>query len=157
MSTILERRVVHCPYQRSRTQLEQMLREPAETGKSETLRLDAPMGSTNGASLHRDVTVTYGSATDPMHFDQPWRVHWEPRAGGPYPDFDGMLTVRADETYRTSLLELKGEYKPPLGVAGAAFDALMGWRVASATAQALLQKLAADIEEHYRSEENAKV
>ena len=61
--------------------------------------------------LVKNVTVSFGAATDPMHFDQPWRIHWKPQAG-PYPEFDGELTVRADETYKSALLELAGSYRP---------------------------------------------
>ena len=41
--------------------------------------------------------VAVTSAEDPTHFDQPWQLHWEPESG-PYPTFDGTLTIHADET-----------------------------------------------------------
>lgn len=99
--------------------------------------------------------VTFGAATDPMHFDQPWRIHWKPD-GGPYPEFDGELTVRADETYATSQLELKGSYEPPGGTLGAAFDWALGSRIASRTAQALLLRIGGEMESHYQRDEAAK-
>jgi hypothetical protein len=105
--------------------------------------------------LSKGVTVTFGSAVDPMHFDQPWRIHWKPQ-GGPYPEFEGELTVRADETYETSRLELRGSYRPPGGIIGAAFDFVAGGRIASATAQALLRRLGNEMVKRYQHDEQAK-
>jgi hypothetical protein len=105
--------------------------------------------------LTKGVIVNFGPATDPMHFDEPWRIHWKPQ-GGPYPEFEGELTVRADETYETSRLELRGSYSPPGGIAGAAFDVVAGGRIASATAQALLRHIGDEMEEHYQRDEEAK-
>lgn len=156
MSTLQERRVLHCPYQRARSYLEAALKEPAEKQESKTIRLQVPIGPPGGVALNKEVAITVGAGKDPMHFDEPWAIHWEPIGGGPYPNFDGTLTVRADETYQSSLLELNGEYKPPLGAAGAAFDAVLGSRIASMTAQELLEKIGNEIERQYRAEEDAK-
>jgi hypothetical protein len=99
--------------------------------------------------------VTFGAAVDPMHFDQPWRIHWTPESGL-YPQFEGELTVRADETYETSRLELRGSYTPPGGIAGAAFDWVAGARIASSTARALLRHLGDEMEARYQRDEQAK-
>jgi uncharacterized membrane protein len=105
--------------------------------------------------LSKGVIVRFGSAVDPMHFDQPWRIRWKPQSG-PYPEFEGELTVRADETYETARLELRGSYRPPGGIAGAAFDLVAGGRIASATAQALLRRIGDEMEAHYQHDERAK-
>jgi hypothetical protein len=105
--------------------------------------------------LSKAVTVTFGAAVDPMHFDQPWRIHWTPESGL-YPQFEGELTVRADETYETSRLELRGSYSPPGGIAGAAFDWVVGARIASATARALLAHIGDEMETRYQHDEKAK-
>src|ERR1700739_3312643 len=133
MSTLLERKIVHCPHKRACEYLEGLLHDSAETKAAIVTRLEVPIHPEDGPMLHKDVTITYGVGVDPMHFDEPWVVHWEPLNGGPYPTFDGTLTVCADETYRTCLLELSGEYQPPLGAAGVAFDSIIGSRIASAT------------------------
>ena len=91
-----------------------------------------------------------------MHLDEPWKVHWTPKDGGPYPDFDGELTVRADEEYDTCVLELRGNYRPPGGVAGKAFDAIVGSRIASATAHELLNSIAREVQQRYERQEAAK-
>ena len=152
MSDLLERRVIACPYHLARGYLAAIIGTRAETGEAAPLSLSLPMP---GGELVKNVVVTFAPAADPMHFDQPWHVHWTPEAG-PYPDFDGELTVRADETYETSLLELRGSYRPPGGPLGAAFDWALGGRIASATAQALLARVGAGMEARYTADEPAK-
>jgi hypothetical protein len=139
--------------------LEDSLRALATTRQPQLLRLRVPInigGNNSGGGIEKDVIVTFGEGADPLHFDQPWTVEWTPRGGGPYPDFEGTLTVRADEDYASSVLELQGRYEPPLGAAGAAFDAVLGSRIASATAREFLRRLGQDIEERYHADEDAK-
>lgn len=150
MSELLERRVVRCPYHLAQGYLAGIV--AARTAAPGTLTLTAAFP---GVELVKELLVTYEPARDPMHFDQPWRVHWKPKSG-PYPEFDGELTVRADENYESSLLELQGSYLPPGGAAGAAFDAAIGKRIASATAQALLERVGAELEESYQRDERSK-
>jgi hypothetical protein len=150
MSDLLERRFVHCPYHLAQRYLADSIGSRLDSSGLLTLTLSLP-----GMELVKKVVVTYGAAVDPMHFDQPWHVHWEPQAG-PYPAFDGELTVRADETYETSQLELKGSYRPPGGALGEAFDKAIGSRIASSTAQALLARFAEELEERYEHDEAKK-
>jgi hypothetical protein len=150
MSELLERRLVLCPYNLAQRYLARRIGSRLSQPGPLSLTLDVP-----GGRLVKHVVVTYEAAIDPMHFDEPWRVHWEPKAG-PYPVFDGELTVRADETYESSLLELKGSYRPPGGAFGAAFDEVVGKHVASATAQALLERIGAELEVCYAQDEKSK-
>lgn len=152
MSELLERRVVACPYHLARQYLEEDLAARAVSNEPGPLSLTLGVP---GGELVKDVVVRYGPASDPMHFDQPWSVSWKPQAG-PYPEFDGELTVRADENYESSLLELKGSYRPPGGALGAAFDWALGGRIAAATAQALLERIGAQMEARYNADEAAK-
>src|SRR5579863_895267 len=152
MSELLETLVLRCPYHLAQGYLADSVGARAASGEQRTLTLTATVP---GMELSKAVMVSFGSAVDPMHFDQPWRIHWKPQ-GGPYPEFEGELTVRADETWETSRLELRGSYRPPGGIAGAAFDLVVGGRIASATAQALLRRLGDDMETHYRHDEDAK-
>jgi hypothetical protein len=158
MSDLLQRHYLACPYQRARTYLEESLRSAASSNQPQILRLRVPIriGNAQTGDLEKEVTVTYGEGVDPMHFDQPWTVQWSPVGGGPYPDFEGTLTVRADEDYTSSVLELQGTYQPPLGIAGAAFDAVAGSRIASATAREFLATVGRNIEERFKSDEAAK-
>ncbi len=155
MTTIHERHFLKCPYIRARQYLHDALQGISQRGESQRLRLDAPL-SLAPAKLEKTVLVRYEHATDPMHFDEPWRVRWTPEGGGPYPDFSGELTVRSDESYRSAILELRGEYVPPFGMAGRAFDLAAGSKIASATARALLARLGEQMEARYQSEEAGK-
>ena len=49
------------------------------------------------------------------------------------------------------MLTLSGSYNAPGGIAGAAFDALVGRRIAKATLVALLEQLSAAAEADYRT------
>jgi hypothetical protein len=128
--------------------------EETRTHMSPTLhRFGVRIGTRDGPGKGRDGELRF--AVDPMHFDQPWRIHWKPESRL-YPEFEGELTVRADETYETSHLELPGSYHPPGGIAGAAFDLVAGGRIASATAQALLHRIGNEMEAHYQHDERTK-
>lgn len=67
-------------------------------------------------------------------------VSWAPRGGGPYPVFHGTLSIQ-DEGAGWSRIDLDGTYQPPFGLVGAAIDAAVGHRVASATASDFLAEL----------------
>lgn len=158
MTHLHEHRYLKCPYTRAKGYIRLAFDEAAKAHTPRTISLQVPFagGDATGA-LHKDVIATYAEGTDPMHFDQPWKIHWTPAEGGPYPDFDGELTVRADEDYPTSILELTGSYRPPLGVPGAIFDAVLGKRIAEATARELLRTIGENMEARYRAEEAAKI
>jgi hypothetical protein len=151
MALLVERRDLRCPYTRARGYLAEALASAAESGNPETLRLRVTM-----LDLERDVVVHYSHGADPMHFDQPWAIRWTPAQAGPYPDFEGTLTVRSGEDYPISILELQGEYTPPFGQAGKVFDAVAGRRIASNTAQVLLKTIGDRMEERYNREEADK-
>src|SRR6516164_3266529 len=152
MSQLSERRVVRCPYHLAQQYLHEIVGVRAESGEESRLTLTV---SGAGLEISKDVGVTFAPAVDPMHFDQPWRIHWNPQSGR-YPEFDGELTVRADEDYKSSVLELQGSYRPPGGALGAAFDWAAGSRIATATAQALLSRIGDGMEARYRRDELAK-
>jgi hypothetical protein len=152
MTKLSECRVVQCPYHLAQRYLADDVCELAKSGKQSHLTLTI---SVPGLELVKDVLVTFGPSVDPMHFDQPWQIHWRPQAG-PYPEFDGQLTVRADETYESARLELTGSYRPPGGALGAAFDWAAGSRIASATARALLARLGDEMKSRYEDDERAK-
>ena len=74
-------------------------------------------------------------------------LEWAPEGGGPFPKFEGNLTLRPNSGQTE--LELKGEYAPPLGEIGAAFDAVVGNKIARATVRMLLENLKAALEEEF--------
>jgi len=156
MTKIEERLYIGCPYVRAREYLHQALEQAARSLLPKLLRLRAAVPATN-MEVAKYVNVTYDHDSDPMHFDEPWRVCWKPEPGGVYPSFRGQLTVRAGENYECAILELTGEYEPPLGTAGRAFDAAIGKRVAADTARKLLSEIGAEMEVRYHREEAAKI
>ena len=83
-------------------------------------------------------------------------VEWEPAGGGPFPRFRGKLTAEGDEDNGDVLLVLNGSYTPPLGIAGQAFDAALGHRIAIATARGLLADVRDTIERAYAASEYKK-
>lgn len=152
MSQLSEHRLVPCPYHLAQRYLADDVADLVTSGKESHLTLTI---SVPGLELVKDVLVTFAPSVDPMHFDQPWHIHWKPQAG-PYPEFDGELTVRADETYESARLELTGSYRPPGGALGAAFDWAAGSRIAGATARALLARLGDEMKSRYEADEKAK-
>lgn len=142
---------VACPYNIAQKYLAADVDDHVQKPRIITLRV--PIADLN---LSKNVVVTFAPGVDPMHMEQPWRVHWTPEAGGPFPDFDGELTVRADEDWNTSILELQGTYVPPGGPLGYAFDRVAGKQIAALTAQSLLENIAHEFELRYREQENKK-
>jgi hypothetical protein len=121
--------------------------------KSRVLDLVVPLkglGLPTELELERAVTVEFRTqrnklliGRDPERID----VAWSPKDGGPYPDFKGSIAIQPASG--NTELELHGEYEPPLGFVGAAFDAVLGNRIAQATANALLGTLKAELERDY--------
>jgi hypothetical protein len=85
-----------------------------------------------------------------------YKVHWEAEGRGPFPVFDGILTVGGDEDYNAFWLTLEGVYVPPGGVAGQVFDAVIGRRIAETTARGLLEQIRSAAEALFAAEERAK-
>lgn len=156
MAQLYQRRYLKCPYNRAQDLLAEAVRGAAQTSQERHLRLTFSIPAVAGGEIVKDVIVTVSPGRDPMHLDEPWKLHWKP-VSGLYPVFDGTLTVRADESYAGSMLELQGAYNPPLGAAGAAFDAILGQRIAAETARELLRRIGSTIETQYRLVEDAKV
>lgn len=151
MTNILEKAYFDIPYGRAKGYLAESLADIAESGQEQVIRLRLPL-----LNMERQVLVRYAASVDPMHFDQPWKISWSPAENGPYPDFDGMLTVRASDDFTNCMLELEGVYTPPLGAVGQIFDAVAGKKIAEATAQSLLQAIGQGMLGRYHQEEAAK-
>lgn len=135
MTHVFERHLLHCPYANAREYLPQTLESAA----------------VHVIPLETNVLVRYKRGRDPLHFNDPWHVYWTAEGGSPYPEFHGDIVVRADAHSRT-VLELYGDYAPPYQTDQKIPDIIAGARKASTTARALLQRIAADIEERYEIE-----
>ena len=150
MTSIRERLYVNCPFGKAPSFLNYYLDQLAHTTQPEgsVLRLEVPLalfGVPSGLNVKRDVIARFSPPAD-SYGAQRTAVTWAPEGGGPFPTFDGFLSVEQDERYGTSSLLLEGEYEPPLGAVGKAFDAAIGRRIALATAHELLHALRRKIE-----------
>lgn len=143
MTNLFEKCQVHVPVERARELLAETLEGVMQGSDPALTRLSV---SYPGGEVSKNVLVTYRKAIDPTRASAPWDVLWTPEGGGPFPDFDGALTIQPNAD-GTAMLELHGAYIPPLGAAGVVFDAVLGSKIASATAQTLLAQIAREIEE----------
>ena len=155
MTHVYERLYLNCPYVRAREYLRDQLEAAADGKTTHSLPLSAPLAFVPG-TLEKSVLVRYERGRDPLHFDEPWRVYWTPEGGGPYPDFAGEITVRASESYHGAVLELVGDYAPPFGALGRAFDMVLGSKIAASTARELLLAIGRTMDTRYHAEEAAK-
>lgn len=108
------------------------------------------LGINTNLGVERDVDVSFvtlrGHKGERQLHDE-LQLNWEPSGGGPFPVFNGRLKMQplsAD----TELI-LSGDYEPPGGMLGEAFDAVIGKRIAEATAQTLLEQLKEDLEDDF--------
>lgn len=106
--------------------------------------------------LEKPALITLTPAHRPQDMTPRFGVHWEAEGGGPYPAFNGTLTIGADEDYNSFVLLLEGGYEPPLGIVGQVFDAVVGHRIAEETAAGLLAEMRAAIETKLAEEEASK-
>jgi hypothetical protein len=123
-------------------------------GKQNVLTLTVPLstlGLPSELGISRNVRVSFASkrqdALAAGRENEGMSLEWEAEDGGVYPTFDGVLILRphSGETE----LELHGEYTPPLGGIGAAFDAVAGNKIAQATVRILLENLKISLEEEF--------
>ncbi len=103
---------------------------PSELGLSQSVRISF--------SSERRSPLSTGRGNEGMSLE------WAPEGGGPFPTFHGTLILRPHSGQTE--LELKGGYTPPFGEIGAAFDAVVGNKIARATIQILLDNLKAALE-----------
>ncbi|TAM87234.1 hypothetical protein EPN42_11810 [bacterium] len=155
MSEIRERVFVACPLAHAHRYLAQVL--PTDTSAEQSLVLRVPIPEGRGsAELEQEVTVQCAPLTDPSHESEVWRISWTPRQPAIYPFFDGRISIKAGEDYSSCRLVLEGNYEPPLGLPGRAFDAALGRRIAGITARELLRSIAKRMEESCRADEAHK-
>lgn len=76
---------------------------------------------------------------------QVFSITWRDREGGPFPVFRGTLCAEDEDRYLCRL-DLDGGYDPPGGLAGVAFDAVIGHNIAREVARELLATFKAAFE-----------
>lgn len=106
------------------------------------LRVDLrEFGLPGGLQLERTVTVQLERRRDADNLNEELAVRWRPGTGEPFPAFDGAIATWSEDG-KTSFVELRGTYEPPLGSAGRLFDDAIGHVVAKRTVHQFLQMLA---------------
>jgi hypothetical protein len=164
MRTLREEIYVNCPPAQAHRHLDAFFREHAEAhdprdtgGIHLTLRIPLQMpGLKTELTLQRGARATVTRVRAASDSSDTLAVTWEALGGGPFPHFEGTITVKGDDDYASFRLVLAGTYAPPLGVAGEAFDAVIGRWLALATARDLLLRLRDSIETSYRALEAKK-
>src|SRR5271166_1509587 len=137
MSEIHEYISVHCPFDLAPKYLREFFESAgAKGGVGATLEVRAPLGD---VKLEREVIASIHPLSGFPGYER-LGIGWEPSGGGPYPKFEGILTV-SEESIDYTRLDLDGSYRPPFNIAGAVFDAALGNRIAQATARELLTRL----------------
>lgn len=155
MNALREELYVNCPVSQARRDFEAFFRERAQ---HLTLRVPLTIpGLHMGMTMQRDVKATIEHVSASSDAVDILSVTWEAIGGGPYPRFEGRISVKGDEDYHSFRLLQEGTYTPPFGLAGEAFDALVGRWIAIATARDLLERMREAIEASYREIEASKV
>ena len=155
MSEIRERVFVACPLAHAHRYLADVLPTESSGGQPLALRVPPP-GGHGGAELEECVTVQCAPLMDPSHESAVWRISWAPRSPAIFPAFDGRISIKGGEDYRTCRLVLEGSYEPPLGLPGRVFDAALGHRIAQTTVRELLRTIAERMEASFRADEAEK-
>ncbi len=159
MSSLVERAIVHCSVNQASLHLARYFRA---RGNSDgdiarlNLRADVQVPGSNTFRLERTAIATLTPLHARGEMLPHYAVNWTPERSGPYPTFNGDLAIENADDYHSFYLVLKGTYEPPLGVLGAAFDAVVGHRIAELTARNLLATIADSIEADFTVVETSK-
>ncbi len=160
MSVVQERLFIEAPYTQARGAFERRLGIPphGERGTS-VLTLAFPVAE--GHEIARVVNATTKRLVNTANYTSHYLIAWDAgrtARGIPTPAFTGTLTLSAGEDYSETELKLEGRYEAPGGVAGRAFDELVGRRIAHATMSALLGGVGDELREqhvHIEAEKHA--
>jgi hypothetical protein len=158
MTSVQERLYIDAPYVQTADALVRRLGIAKGAARGEcTLSLVLPVAG--GRDIARTVKArTERVGTDADYLSR-YSVAWDAgltARGIPTPAFSGTLIVSAGEDYRETSLLIEGEYEPPGGPAGRAFDDLLGRRMAHATLAALLSGVGDELTAAYERVESAK-
>jgi hypothetical protein len=159
MSVVQERLYIEAPYSQAAGAFERRLGFPPGADRGECL-LTLAFPAAEGREIARVVTARSERLAEGANYTSRYRIAWGAgltARGIPTPAFAGTLVVSAGEDYGETELELEGRYEPPGGIAGRAFDELMGRRIAHATLAALLGGVGAELREAHERVEAEKL
>jgi hypothetical protein len=150
MTHIAEATTAQAPPSRA-DMLDFIARLPKGHEGQRVLRLKA--GPRGAALMEHDVEVEFDPPTGEHGGEFEMRVAWQPVGTMLLPRFSGILRFERDKNYPYTWIFIEGDYEPPLGKAGKAFDAIAGERIARSTMRALLDDLRAALENAVRARE----
>jgi hypothetical protein len=160
MSSLTERTLVHCSVNQAARHLARYFKARGNSDGDVarlSLRAEVPVpGSKHSVKLERTAIATLSPRHKPGEMMPHYAVSWAPERVGPYPTFSGDLAIESGDDYHTFYLVLNGTYEPPLGAVGAAFDAVVGHKIAENTARNLLAMIADSIEADFVAVEGSK-
>jgi len=160
MSRLSERTLVHCSVNQAAAHLARYFKARGNSDGDVArlnLRADVPGPGAKGTMrLERTAIATLVPRHAPGEMLPHYAVTWAPEHAGPYPTFSGDLAIENADDYQSFYLVLDGNYEPPLGAVGAAFDAVVGHRIAELTARNLLATIADSIEAGFLAVERTK-
>ncbi len=112
------------------------------------LRVDlSSLGLPGSSQALHEVRVTHALTEDKGQ--KGLALTWDPQ-DKTVPRFSGTLTS-SESAPGTTTLTLEGTYTPPLGIAGKAFDLIVGRKMAAATARALLEDIKQFVEADFQT------
>jgi hypothetical protein len=141
MTQISEYETVRCAYEHVSEAIRAAFR--AYTGDDGSIRIPLRV-ALGDLKLEREVVADLSSSAGYTGYEI-FKLHFAPVDGGPYPIFDGKLSATS-EGGGYSRIDIYGTYAPPLGLAGAVFDAAVGRRFAQASIRDFLTLLKREVE-----------
>ncbi len=139
MTDIQVRDTIGYSYERAAAALEHYM-DSRRRGSGDivaSLHLDlSAFGLPGAPTMQHSVRLQFTPSSDEA--SPHYRLSWQPVPSGPYPHFNGTMRLVPGHDRRTTILEVSGAYDPPLGALGAAFDAVIGHRIAAATLRAFV-------------------
>jgi hypothetical protein len=160
MSNLSERTLVHCSVNQAARHLARYFKARGNSDGEVarlSLRAEVPVpGSKTTMKFERTAIATLVPRHKPGEMMPHYAVTWAPERAGPYPTFSGDLAIESADDYNSFYLVLTGTYDPPLGAVGAAFDAVVGHRIAENTARNLLAMIADSVEADFLAVEETK-
>jgi hypothetical protein len=159
VSHLKQKTLVACPVAQARSRIAEFI---AQNSTHDGTTLHIPLGfhlkgpeDATALAVERLVALDLTMTTRASELEPRFEVEWQPRDGGPYPRFNGELTIE-NEDYDSFWLVLEGTYEPPFGLFGSAFDAIVGKRIAAQSGRELLARIASSIEAGFQTAEAEK-